>query len=243
MKQYDFVAIGDIVTDAFIRLKDPEAHTDMDRGTRELCVEFGAKIPYQSVTVVPAVGNCANAAIAASRLGLRAALISNQGDDEIGRDQLEVLETENVARDFVKSHPGLKTNYHYVLWYQDERTILVKHEEYPYAMPEMDSPEWLYLTSLGPSSIQFHNEIAAWLKTHPETKLAFQPGTFQINLGKEKLKYFYERAEIFFCNVEEAEKILNGVPEGNPSPRLLVEMRALGPKSVIITDGPKGAYA
>ncbi len=259
MKEFDFVAIGDIVTDAFIRLKDPEAHTEIDHGMRELCVEFGAKIPYESVTVVPAVGNCANAAVAAARLGLSTALISNQGDDEIGRKQLEVLEKENVARDFVKSHVGMKTNYHYVLWYHDERTILVKHEEYPYEMPaspagspageagtsEVGNPKWLYLTSLGPSSLAFHHEIEHWLKSHPETKLAFQPGTFQINLGYEKLKYFYERAELFFCNAEEAEKILNdpNATEGHSASTWTRSVQALGPKIAVVTDGPKGAYA
>ena len=41
--QYDFVAIGDITTDAFIKLKD--ADELMNHGTRELCVRFADKVP------------------------------------------------------------------------------------------------------------------------------------------------------------------------------------------------------
>ncbi|MEY4731874.1 MAG: hypothetical protein RL681_820, partial [Candidatus Parcubacteria bacterium] len=41
MDQYDFVAIGDIVTDAFIRLADPHIHANVDRENRELCMSFG----------------------------------------------------------------------------------------------------------------------------------------------------------------------------------------------------------
>ena len=52
----------------------------------------------------------------------------------------------------------------------------------------------------------YHLEIAEYLKSHPNTKLAFQPGTFQMKLGTEVLGDIYARTEIFFCNVEEAQK-------------------------------------
>src|SRR3989338_4470077 len=128
-KQYDFVAIGDIVMDAFIRLQIADEH--MDHATREICMPFATNIPFEFVVEVPAVGNCANAAVAAARLGLSSALITNQGDDETGIKNLKRLTDEHVATDFVKVWQGKKSNYHYVLWYRDERTILVKHEEYP----------------------------------------------------------------------------------------------------------------
>jgi sugar/nucleoside kinase (ribokinase family) len=235
------VAIGDIVTDAFIRLKDADIHCNLDRVGCELCVEFGSKVPYDFVTVVNAVGNCANAAVAGARLGLKSALLTNQGDDEIGKANLRVLKKEKVSTDFVKSHWKLKSNYHYVLWYADDRTILVKHEEYPYTMPNIDFPKWIYLTSLAPTSLAFHKDIESYLRMYDHhIKLAFQPGTFQINLGKDKLAFFYKRADIFFCNVEEAQKIL-GLKEKNAA-HLLKMMAKLGPKLVVITDGPKGAY-
>ena len=158
-----------------------------------------AKIPYESVAVINAVGNCANAAVAAARLGVSSALISNQGDDELGSIQIKVLQKEEVSTKFITSHPGKKTNYHYVLWYGDERTILVKHEEYPYYMPDIGHPEWLYLTSLGESSIEFHSELEAWLEPHPHTKLAFHPGTFQLNMGLERLAYFFQKSRSSFC--------------------------------------------
>ena len=71
--------------------------------------------------------------------------------------------------------------------------------------------------------------------------MAFQPGTFQIKLGKDELKEIYTRANIFFCNVGEAEKILGLTTLGTEE--LLKRLHSLGPKTVVITDGPKGAYA
>ena len=54
-EQYDFIAIGDTVTDAFIRLKEASVHCDINREKCEICMRFADKIPYESVTVVPAV--------------------------------------------------------------------------------------------------------------------------------------------------------------------------------------------
>ncbi len=248
MADYDFVAIGDIVTDAFIRLAVADEHVDHE--TRELCVPFATKIPFESVTEVVAVGNCANAAYSAARLGLTSALVSNQGDDEIGKKQRAKLVEEHVGDEFVIDHAGMKSNYHYVLWYKDERTILVKHEDYPYTMPDIGEPKWLYLTSLGSKSLDFHKQIAEYLAVHPAINLVFQPGTFQIKLGM-KLTELYKRSKIFFCNVEEAREILGMAtpPAGVGDSRdkevveLMKALRNLGPEIICVTDGPKGAYA
>jgi len=98
------------------------------------------------------------------------------------------------------------------------------------------------LSSLSENSLPYHHEIAAYLKSHPETKLAFQPGTFQMKLGVQGLKDLYKLSKVFFCNVEEAHRIL-GTFEKLEIPVLLTKMRELGPEIVVITDGPKGAYA
>src|SRR3990172_4078447 len=122
----DFIAIGDTVTDAFIRIKEASVHCTIDRERCEICMRFADKIPYEDVYVIPAVGNSANAAVAASLLGLASALVSNIGDDYFGKECLGALAAENVATEFVAVHAGRKTNYHYVLWYEDDRTILIK---------------------------------------------------------------------------------------------------------------------
>ena len=239
-QEFDFLAVGDIVTDAFIRLQDAELHCGINNEQCEICMAFGAKIPYESVTVVPAVGNSPNAAVAAARLGLKTALVTDLGQDAHGAEAIATLKKEGVSSDFVRAHEGQATNYHYVLWFKDDRTILIKHEKYNYLWPEV-SAKWLYLSSLGEHSLPYHQEILKFLTAHPETKLAFQPGTFQMKLGREQLAGFYARSEVVLCNVGEAEKIL-GVTGVEPK-ELLKQMHALGPRIVVITDGPNGAYA
>ncbi len=237
--QYDFLAIGDTTIDAFIKLKDARVNCDINDANCQLCVRFGDKVPYESVEIVPGVGNSANAAVAAARLGLTTALRVHIGNDSNGNDCLDAWKKEGVITDLVVRENDKKTNYHYVLWYEAERTILIKHEEYAYTFPELpEPPKWIYLSSLGDGTLPYHQQIADYLAAHPETKLAFQPGTFQIKMSKE-LKDVYAHSEIFFCNKEEAQKIL-GTTESDMK-KLLEGVRSLGPKIAVITDGRKGA--
>jgi len=71
---FDFVAIGDTTIDAFIRIKEASVNCDINNENCQLCVNFGAKIPYESVTEISAVGNAGNAAVSASRLAAIAEL-------------------------------------------------------------------------------------------------------------------------------------------------------------------------
>ncbi len=237
---FDFVAVGDITTDAFIKIKDAHVTCAIDNTKCEICMKFADKVPFESATEVRAVGNSANASVSASRLGLRSALVSDIGNDANGRGCLSELSKNKVSTKYISTHRNMETNYHYVLWYENERTILVNHKEYPYHLPKVKAPKWLYLSSLAENSFDYHLEIIDFLKAHPETKLAFQPGTFQMKLGKEKLAELYALSEVFVCNVEESQRIL-GSTETNIK-NLLTAVRALGPKIVLITDGPKGAY-
>lgn len=241
-EQIDFLAIGDIVTDAFIRLKDAEATCDLDKANCKLCVRFGDKVPYESMTELRAVGNSANAAVAAARLGVKSALLTPLGKDLNGDNCIAELKKNNVDTHYVYSHEGIPTNYHYVLWYDVERTILIKHETYPVMMPSMPiAPKMLYLSSLGDHTEKYHAEIAAYVIAHPKMKLVFQPGTFQIKLGTEVLKDIYANTYVFFCNLEEAKRILNTTE--HEIPMLIKALHKLGPKIVVITDGINGAYA
>lgn len=239
----DFLAVGDIVTDAFVRLKDASVHCSINKEECEICMRWGDKIPYDFHKIIPAVGNSANAAVAAARLGASSALRAYVGRDAYGAQCIEVLKTEGVDTEYVVTQEGKFTNYHYVLWYEAQRTILVKHETFDYGVPVLaKAPKWLYLTSLGDGSLPYHNALMEMLKKYPDTKLAFQPGTYQMSMGKEALAAVYARTDIFFCNKEEAERIL-GLPAGQDMKMLLQNVKTLGPKIAVITDDVRGACA
>lgn len=237
---YDFIAVGDITTDAFIKLNDVVI-TEDDKGTRLLAVRFGDKVPYESMTEIRAVGNSANAAVSAHRLGLKTALVTDVGDDDTGENILMTLALEGLSREYISVHPGARSNYHYVLQHEAERTILVKQEEFPYRLPEFSEvPRWMYLSSLSEHALEYTRSLATYV-AESGAKLTFQPGTFQINVGVEALYPVYRATELFVCNKEEAQKILASTSDNTLE--LMKSLHNLGPKIVMVTDGPSGAYA
>jgi ribokinase len=244
MQDFDVLSIGDIVTDAFIKLLDDEAQIVENEHGKWLAMPFGTKLPFDHAEVVNAVGNAANAAVAFSRLGLKTGFVTNVGGDKEGRDMIDTLGKNKVDIRFVRINPGKKSNYHYVLWYKDERTILIKHEEYNYRWPHIDDdevPRWLYFSSISNHAIAYHDKVSDWLDKHPNVHLAFQPGTFQMDAGTERLKRIYQRCSVVVLNREEAAFVGGGKHDDIHD--LFDKLHALGPKVVVITDGPAGAFA
>lgn len=240
-KKPDFLAIGDAVVDDFIRLKDAEVHCDINKEHCTICMRFGDKIPFESSTIIYGVGNAGNAAVAATRLKLNTAFITNIGKDQNGDRIVEQYKKEGIDTTYVTQHQNVPTNYHYVLWYGDERTILVHQHTYPYTFPKnLHAPKTVYLSSLVDETGERHDAIADWLEAHKEIFFAFQPGVFEIKMGT-RLVRLYKRADIFFANKEEYQRILE-VSETSEE-ILLRKMKDRGPKIPVLTDGKNGAYA
>lgn len=242
MKKVQFLAIGDPVVDDFIVLKEARVTCDINDANCTISMRWGDKIPFESVISVAGVGNSANAAVAARRLGLTSALLGIVGGDRLGKDILATYKKEGLDRSYIEVQKDRATNHHYVLSFESERTILVKHEAYRYRFPKkLPVPHVVYLSSLADSVPKgYYDDLADFLENNPSILLAFQPGTFQMRQGVEFLTRIYARADIFFCNKEEAARILK--KEG-PVAELMRDLRALGPKKVVVTDGTNGAYA
>lgn len=243
-QQFDVISIGDIVTDAFIRLLEDQATTYENEQGKWLAMPFATKLPFDHTEVCDAVGNAANAAVAFARLGLKTAFVTNVGGDQAGRDMIKSLAEDDVDHRFVRINPRKKSNYHYVLWYKEERTILIKHEEYDYHWPSMKAnelPRWVYFSSISEGAMDYHDDVADWLEKHPDIQFAFQPGTFQMKAGAERLQRLYKRCNVLILNREEAVKVGGGNYDDMHD--LINKLHELGAKIVVITDGPSGAYA
>lgn len=241
----DVLSIGDVVTDAFIKLLDDRATTYENEQGKWLAMPFGTKIPFDHAEVIDAVGNASNAAVSFAKLGLKSGLVSNVGSDQAGRDIINSLHKRKVDTRFVHINPKKLSNYHYVLWYKEERTILIKHEEYEYEWPrfrESDEPRWVYFSSISKDALEsYHDHVMDWLDKNPEIKLAFQPGTFQMEAGIDRLQRLYARAEVLVLNREEAVYVSGG--DYDDLHGLFDRFHQMGTKIVVITDGPAGAYA
>lgn len=237
------LAIGDIFTDAFIKLNENEARvTKDDQGVEWLSVKFGQKMPYDEVDIVQSVGPSPNAAVSMSRLGLRAGLMAYLGNDEVGQHSLEYLAEQRVDTSTIVPEEGAKSSYWYVLRYGADRTMLVKNEEFNYQWNEpKEVPAWIYLSQISPNAWPLHEQLLAYLEAHPEVKLAFQPGTSHFRWGVDKLREIYRRSHIVIMNREEAVDVTGASYDSLKD--LTIALHDLGPHIVVITDGPNGSYA
>ncbi len=239
MSKYDIVSIGDTTIDAFIELHEASIHCSVNHTDCQLCLSYADKVPYENLTLLPA-GNSTNNAVGSARLGMKNAFITGLGDDLQGQTIIDELSKEGVDTQFIHKTKGVKTNFHFVLVYRGERTILIKHNKFEYKLPTPLSTEWVYFSSMGAGTEKFHDQLVKLLNKQPEIKLSINPGTFQMRMGK-KMTGFYKRAEILFLNREEAALVTG--KKTRDIKTLANAMHKMGAKIAVITDGREGGYA
>ena len=238
---YDVIAIGDTTEDVFLEMSDASLQCDIDDKNCKICFDYADKIGVDKKTEVPAVGNAANHAIGVARLGLKTAIYTVVGDDTQGRAADDIFKQNNVDTRYVDFDMQRGTNYSVVINFKGERTIFVYHEPRDYKLPKLGKTKWVYLTSAsGEGVLQLHKQVAGYLAESRNTKLAFNPGTHQLRLGKDGLTTFLRLSDILFLNREESMELLES--DTDDIAALMKGFHALGVKTMVMTDGPKGAY-
>lgn len=241
-RNYDLLSIGDASIDTFMIPLESETMCKIDTKECFIAFSYGDKIPVKNLEFSVG-GNAANNSVGTKRLGLDSAILLTLGDDNVGNLIVEKLKNEGVDLTYVIQQPGTTSNYSTIINYSGERTILVYHAPRSYEFPvQLPASPWIYLTSMGESFRPFYNHLVEWIKKNPGTKLAYNPGTWQVRDGqetKEVMTYSY----IIYVNREEAEKITNFGDSNGKDKELLVALSKLGPKICVITDGGNGAFA
>jgi fructokinase len=221
-----------------------------------LCLNYADKVPITHASQSIG-GDAANVAVGCKKLGLKTAVVSELGDDVNGKIIKDGLKKAGVDTSMVKTLKKQETRYSVVLNYKAERTILSYHVERNYSLPKLPPADWIYYTSLGANFEKLQDNLVKYLSKHPQTKLAMNPGSYQIKNGLNKIKQILPKTDILFLNREEAERIvlsLRGTPTyvgvtkqsrrpNNKIAQLLQSICRLGPKTVVITDSYNGSYA
>ncbi|MEX1061538.1 MAG: carbohydrate kinase family protein [Patescibacteria group bacterium] len=237
---FDLITVGDSVVDIFTFPDKADVHCQLHGGEScELCLSAADKVPTKGFSISFG-GNAANVAVGAARLGVRVSTHTHVGNDLFGREILDNFKKEGVDTSEVVVDDKEPTNVNIVLSFEGERTILTHHQPRRYTVPPFHSP-WVYFSSLAPNHEYFHEPFLKYVK-ESRVKLVFNPGSYQIKEGLKAYGELLRVTEAFIVNREEAGRLLGTDSAQKSEAELLKGLLALGPKRVVVTDGPHGSY-
>jgi sugar/nucleoside kinase (ribokinase family) len=242
----DILCIGDCKIDIFLKIPDNNSHFGLDKEKNKLFLSYGEKI-YIDRYVLGIGGNATNTGVGIARLGMNVGLCAEIGKDEFSKKILEELRKENINTDFL-SQTDKETSISIGLNYKGDRTLFTEHvqREHHFNFTNLET-KFIYLTSLGNIWETTYQKALQFKETH-DTKLAFNPGTIQLEKRGKVFMDILEQTDYLFVNRQEAEEILYGKELGltaekeSQIKKLLYGLRGLGAKNVVITDGDNGSF-
>ena len=228
MSNLDLLSVGDANLDAFITPSESESLCDINTKECLIAFSYADKIPVKNLEFSVG-GNAANNLVGTKRLGVNSGAVLTLGDDSTG---VQIIE-----------QPSTLSNFNMVISYTGERTIFTYHAPRSYEFPvNLPKVPWMYLTSMGESFKPFYNHITEWLVKNPETKLSFNPGTWQLRGGIDAIENVFKLSTLVFVNKQEAEKLTGFEAKDKVTKELLMALSGLGPKIAVITDGGNGSF-
>lgn len=242
MSNFDIICVGNAKIDTFLTLHEASEHLRLIKETNELCIKFGEKITVDKAEILLG-GNAANVAVGISRLGLTAGIVAEIGKDEFAQKIINTLSNENVDVSNVTQTEGQQSSFSTIINFKGERTIFSEHviRKHNFNFENIVAP-WVYLTSLGNAWLDAYSKTVDFIK-ETKSNLAFNPGTLQIESGKNSVENVLSVTNLLFVNKEEGEELLD-YPHGQKSiEEIIANLQKLGPKIVVVTDGKNGSYA
>lgn len=207
--------------------------------------EYGAKVYSDKVYLVNG-GSGANVAVALANFGLKTQLLCRLGHDFLGQDIVANLKKKKVSTKLIqfdhKHQTGLsfvanvgKDNEHVIFAYRGANDYLDLDAN------KINTP-FVYLTSL-PKNYTKQMDRLFHKISKKKIKLAWNPGTYQLQLPAKKLREYFSQTHILIVNRDEALEILAKHQVKNNIKDLLKNLHKFGQKITVITDGAKGSYA
>ena len=237
MNDFDVICLGDATIDIFLPLDRDNQNYKLNE--TEISFDLGDKFLADGYKLFLG-GIASNVAVGLSRLGKKVALVTELGEDELSETILKKLKSENVSTELIKINGKAQTTLSVIIMSQKKHILFDAHnlKEHQFNLENSNS-SWLFIAGLGEKWKETY-ESALNFTEAKNIKIAFAPGTNQVQEGKDKIAKVLDKTEIVFVNKTEAQIILE---ETGNIENLLKSFKSLGPKNVVITDGTNGSYA
>lgn len=238
------LTIGDASEDIFVEVKDAKIEKSHKFVSgKALCFELGEKIPVKNV-LYEIGGSACNTAVGFSRLGMTVNAMTALGYDSAAEKIIKRLEEESVKTKEIVFDDKINTHFSIIFNLGEERTILVYRclEDYSILIPKKSlSSKWIYLAPTGENSEKITERLVE-LTAEKNTKIAWNPGSIQIDQGVHKYKNLLQNTSILLLNKEEGIKFTR-LTVKSKTEDILRLLHSMGPKIVVITEGKGGANA
>lgn len=250
---FDVISIGSIIRDIIFKTNESKIPTNGCEGIKHqplICFRYGVKIdPDEVFFLFGGGGN--NSAMSFAKLGLNTSIFSKVGDDGTGKLIVAHLKKNQINTNLIKIDKKLHTALSFIIVGKyGERTI------FPYAgasgnmdlcqedIKKLSKTKWIYLTTLRNKSQKILPKINLLVKKN-NIKLAFNPGSTELERGFGYLKNILKNTEVLILNKEEAIQLISCCEIiKNKNPKFLLPiLKKYGPKTIVITDGENGAWS
>ena len=256
-KIFDVITMGGATRDIIFYTDEGELVRGRELTKQKLLgFEFGAKINLKDVSFNFG-GGAANSAVAFACLGLRTAAILTLGMDDNGLAVKKNLARHKVDTRFVELKKNLATGFSFILTDIGSREHIAflyrgANNDLEFSSKDLGKikNKWFYVSSLsGPNWQQILTRLLTVVKgsREPKIKLAWNPGSRQIQAGLKNLARFLKLTEVLLVNRDEALELVLSVTRASKKidqPEILLKiLKKYGSRIVVVTDGAKGAYA
>lgn len=253
---FDVITIGSAVRDSFLFLERGDALLLKNPQPNPLCerllgLEYGAKI-YVHNSIRALGGGGLNAATTFSRLGFSVGASVPLGCDDDGAAILKSLEQEKIATDFVCYHSQRHTGFSVLLVDKSSGEHVAIVDRGANDLHSLKSQErklgnarWFYVSSLTGEHRQACLEAIIKKVKAKSIKWAWNPGHEQLAAGIGSLGRFLKHCTLLILNRDEALELLikeHSARELGDIKLILSGLLNWGPRMVVVTDGPNGAY-
>lgn len=233
--------VGNALVDTFLQIHDANIHCRLDEKECKLCVTYGQKILVDTARFVLGGGAC-NVSVGLARLGFSTGLVAEIGSDEFSEKIIKLLTQEKVDTTGITKTKDTASSFSIGITFKGERTLFVRHVQrsHNFQFDNINS-KWVYLGGLGKEWKKAYQQTLDFARQN-NIKLAFAPGTTQIEEGAEGISEIIKKADMLFVNKEEAMKVLSSKYKVVSIKEILEGLKSLGSKIVVITDGKNGSY-
>lgn len=246
------ICIGSATKDIFVILDETKIIKNEKNLIEKqiMSFEFGAKI-YAKNLIEEVGGSAVNVATGLNLNGIKSFVFARTAKNEIGKWIEKKIGKLKIKKNYMQARGSEPCGASVVISDRKhlDHTIIrtgdsVELFDLNKALKKFkEKVDWIYIGSQKKNSVEKIQNIVEFAKKK-KAKLVFAPSSYQIENDLENLLQYFGEFELIFINRDEAIEILQNLKikfEDNPL-NLLQEIKKLGFKTVIITDGAEGAY-